>query len=213
MRTNYRITFLSHFSQQLPARRLSDFIDNRWKGERVSCVRMSWVKRKEPEIVAQMNLKYCHSTSLHLSPVGRRSSRFSIILPFVLSLAEQLNQVRSFSSLVVFFLPSSRSRFRSFLFRRKSLSRAAGWIDAPSRIFELSDRTNSPGTTINRSEWRITIRLSIVTLSSVDVDRTICFVSQNWLWNREIGNSCSSSIIESMLQFSRNCNFNDKTYF
>lgn len=153
MRTNYRITLLSHFS--LPARRLSDFIDNRWKGERVSCVRMSWVKRKEPEIVAQMNLKYCHSTSVHLSPVGRRSSRFSIILPFVRAFARgtvEPEPVRSFSSLVVFFLSSSRSRFRSFLFRRKSLSRAAGWIDAPSRIFELSERTNSSGTTINRSE-------------------------------------------------------------
>lgn len=86
---------------------------------------------------------------------------------------------RSFSSRVVFFLSSARSRFRSSLFRRKSLSRATGWIDAPSRIFELSDRTNSPDTTINRTEWRITIRLSIVTLSSVNVDRAICFVSRN----------------------------------
>lgn len=128
-----------------------------------------------------MNLKYCHSTSLHscLRWIEALPDFPLSYLSFVLLLAEQFGQVRSFFSRAVFFLRSARSRFRSSLFRRKSLPRAASWIDSPSRIFELSDRTNSPGTTINRSEWRITIRLSIVTLSYVNVDRTICFVSRN----------------------------------
>ncbi|KAM0724903.1 hypothetical protein ACS0PU_009287 [Formica fusca] len=57
---------------------------------------------KEPEIVAQMNLKYCHSTSLHLSPVDRRSSRLSIILPFVRAFARGTVEPGT-----VFFLPRS----------------------------------------------------------------------------------------------------------
>lgn len=118
---------------------------------------------KEPEIVAQMNLKYCHSTSLHLSPVDRRSSLLSIILPFVraLSLAEQFHQVRSFSSLVVFFLPR-----RGLVSARLSLPPKVAFLhDRVDRCAQPHIRAHrpyefaQPGTTINRSEWRITIRL------------------------------------------------------
>jgi len=83
---------LHHFSRatnsKLEARQTSDFIGT------AGCAGAA--KRKEPEIVAQMNLKYCRSTSLHLSPVARPSFQLSIILSFVRASACALRAERCY---------------------------------------------------------------------------------------------------------------------
>lgn len=95
-------------------------------------------KRKEPEIVAQMNLKYCRSTSL--SPVSDRSVLFPTFhyLSFVLLLA--LYAWNGTAPGTIPFLLSIPPFAMSFLQVSSSpclslcLSEATSWIDAPSRI-------------------------------------------------------------------------------
>lgn len=107
-----------------------------------------------------MNLKYCRSTSLHLSPVDRRSFQLSIILPFVRAStralrAERFRQVRFLLSSRFLFLLFFTIVFFSFsLFLSPSLSLPSLPPSLPSlslsRASDQLDRCTKPHIRVQR---------------------------------------------------------------
>lgn len=136
-----------------------------------------------------MNLKYCRSTSLHLSPVDRRSFQLSIILPFVrastIALYTRNGSARygpfsprdSFCC-VFFFFYNRLSLFFSFsLSLEPSVGSMHQTVHSRIRV-QRPYRIRSINTMTNRRKSRIITRLPIVISSSVNVERVIVGLSK-----------------------------------
>lgn len=123
-------------------RRISDFIGT------PSCAGAA--KRKEPEIVAQMNLKYCRSTSL--SPVSGGSALFPTFHYLTFRSCFYLRFTRGTvpPGTIPFLLPIPSFVFFFTIFSFSPSLSLSSERATRSMHFEFSDRMNSPDTPINR---------------------------------------------------------------
>lgn len=204
MCTNY--TLLFHFSWGSFQR--DEFMILLITGEREKGVDCAWVtKRKEPEIVAQMNLKYCRILRLFTC-----LRWIDALLDFPLSYFSFHAFARgTVSPGTVFFLPPhsllfiivTRSCFRSSLFHPK-VAFSCDWLDRFTQPHIRAQRPYEFAWYNDKSEWMenhnkiIDSNVILCACRSDDLFRSRRLAKLTTKSSDEIGKSCSCSIIESM---------------